>query len=1110
MKKINVSKTYFFQNKFFAKLFMVMKITVFLLLFTVGSAFAKSTYSQNTRLSLHLENATLQQVFDEIQKKSEFIIFYKDNQVDVNHRSNVDLDDVTVNQILDQALISTELGYKIIDRQIVILADKSKESPVNAKSGINLGQQKKEISGTVKDSKGQTLPGVGVIVKGTTIGTITNIDGKFTLLVPIDVKTISFSFIGMKTVEVDINGQTNIDVVLQQSLVSLDDVVVIGYGSQNRKDITSSISTIPLDDAKSMPTVVTADAMIGKVSGLQVLQPSGKPGTDFTILVRGMSSLTGNARPLFVIDGVISSSLNNLDINNIESISVLKDAAAAGIYGAAGSTNGVILIKTKEGQKGKTIFEFNSTTGIQAIQKYLPTLNTTELQALNSDIANNAGFTSPTIPSSMLSNNNDWQKLVYRNAAVSAINFSASGGGDNGNYFIGLGYVGQQGIVLTSDYNKYNLKMSAEQKLNNWFSVGSDMNFCRSISHDVPDNQNGRFGGLVSAALIAPEYGPIKDINGYYASIPLSSGVLNPLGDIWLKQTKINNNNLFGNVHAQINLPFSLNFKTRLGAELNNGATSYFEDPTLTTTAASINGEGGYSTFSGIQLSWDNILNFNKKIEANSIDFILGSSYLQNNAVSSVQVARNFVSGITQLIGASQNVTNTTSSDAWKTMSYFARAQYDYDRKYMATVSIREDGSSRFGTDNKWAIFPTFSLGWRLNSEKFLKDVKEINDLKLRTSWGITGNTPTNSYPSYSLLSLGNNYTFDGSSLNNGVILSSLAGNPNLKWESTRQFNLGVDASLINNRIGFTLDYYIKKTYDLIYPLTLPLTTGQASKYVNLPNANIQNSGIEFSLNAKVIKSKKINWSSNLNFSFIHNVVRNLSDQDVVYSGLVPVVNQTVSITKTGYALGSFYGYVDQGVDPATGNLKFKDLNGDKIIDNNDRTVIGNPFPKCYYGFTNDFSYNNFFVSLLIDGVNGNSVFNATKLETTGMYDYSNQSTDVLKRWEKPGDITSVPKAIYGDPANNSRISSRYIENGSFLRFRTLSFGYNFPNELCNKIKIKGLRIYGTLQNILLITKYSGYSPDLNAGGSSTTVQGLDMGTYPQSRSYIIGLNLQL
>jgi TonB-dependent starch-binding outer membrane protein SusC len=1094
-----------------AKNFLVMKMTSFLLLM----AFLQSHAEGNAQdVTLSASNVPLEYVFKQINKQTGIEFVYDIRMLKKGHKVNLSVKNEAFENVLKVCFNAQPFSFVIEGNTVVV-----KEKEAIQKKDFPLAQIiLSEVKGIVNDEKGKPLAGVSVVNKSSGKGTSTQENGSFT----IDAKKgdiLEFSYVGYRKQTYTIQSEDNlVDISLSVEINDNATVVVIGYGEQKKRDISSAIGIVETKDLKDRPIVSAADAIAGKTQGVQVLQPSGKPGSDFTVLVRGISSLTGNTQPLYVIDGVITYDTKSIDPANIESISILKDAAAAGIYGAAGSTNGVVLIKTKKGSKGPARIEANFYTGTQEITRKLSVLSNQDLAILLDEETKNANGGTFSIPADLLKNNNNWQDLVYRKAPMTGVNVSTSGGTEKGTYYLGLGYLNQDGIAQTSFYKRYSLNLGLQQSINDWLSIGADLNYNRSNSGDLFDNQRARFGGFVLGALNAPLYAPLQNADGTYGFLPYSNGVPNPFANVYGTKTTSINNALLGNTHLQIKLPFSLTFRTQLGVALNNVFTTGFSDPKITVDAANAGGRGSYSSSEVLRYLWDNTLTFNKRIGKNAVNIVLGTNYTDQNGNYSFQSGNNFANGVTTLNGASSITASQTSADAWTSLSYFSRLTYSYNDKYLATATFRRDGSSRFGSNNRWANFPAFSLGWKVSSEKFMENVNIISDLKIRGSWGKTGNTPIDYYPSYNTLNVGYNYAYNGMDLSNGVNISGQAGNPDLKWETTTQSNIGFDVSFLKGKINLTADYYVKKTEDLIFRLNLPLSTGQSTKVINLANGYIQNSGFEFGIAAKVINAKGFTWNSRFNMSFNKNIVKGLAGDQIIYSGEIQN-SGFVSVTKSGLPLGAFWGYQSDGVDPQTGNMKFNDLDKNGKIDANDRTYIGNPLPKAYYGFSNDFSYQNFSVNLLIDGVYGNKVYNATRMEMSRMDDYTNQSTDVLRRWKKPGDVTDVPKAVLGDPAPvaaenkyvpNASISSRFIDNGSFLRFRQITLGYNFNEEMCKKIALSNLRLFATLQNVLMITKYKGYNPDLNSGGTSAINQGMDYGTFPKAKTYTIGINVQL
>jgi len=1093
-----------------------MKLTAFLVLIFCMQVSTR-VYSQ--KVSLSLTNVSLEKVFKEITRQTGYNFLYTDEVLNGAQNVDIRVRNVPLTVALDRCFRDQPLTWSIVEKTVVVQrkADYAPPPPGT------------DVHGRVTDSAGKPMAGVTVALAGGRKGVETDEDGQFTFTVPLH-SILHFSFVGYEGVDMSVDGRTEVNVTLHVSGTSLNDIVFIGYGSQRRKDITSAISTVPVSDVSVRPVVSAAEVIAGKIPGTQILQPSGKPGSDFTVFVRGIASLTGNTQPLYVIDGVVSYDTHSLDPNTIASISILKDASAAGIYGAAGSSNGVVLITTKRGIKGKTRVDVNAYTGSQEITKKIKLLNSGQLATLLTEEQVNSGNTGFSIPdSTVTANNNNWQDLIYRKAPMTGINAGFSGGGDKGTYYFGVGYVNQDGIAVTSNYKRYSTVLNLDQQMTPWLNVGTHISYNRTGYHDVYDNQRTQYNGSVLSALNTPPFSPIYNTNGdgTYGFSPFTQGWLNPMGDIYGTNNYTIGNNILGDGHVVIRLPFHLSFRSQLGITLENGYQTVFQDPRLTESARQLGGVGSYYTLESFRDIWDNTLTFDSKSGKHSLNVIIGSSASKQQDHSSAQSGYGFPSYSVQVLSAASTYTlNQTFADAWTLESYFGRANYSYNDRYLLSASIRRDGSSRLGIQNQWADFPAFSAGWRASEEAFLRDVNWLSDLKFRVGWGATGNLPADLYPSYSLLNGGNNYAFDGTTLVTGTAPSGQAGNPDLLWEETKQFNAGFDLSVLNNRLSLSADYYIKRTHNLILDVPEPQSTGVSTEEENMPGY-VQNRGIEFLLSGEIVRGRGLNWTSAFNMSFNKNIVVLPPGTSPILTGYIQDIGGDAGIVKSGLPLGSFWGYIDDGVNPQTGNINFRDLNHDGRIDpDNDRTFIGSALPKFTFGFSNILSYRHFEVNVLIDGVHGNKIFDATRMETEDMTDMVNQTTAVLKRWEKPGDITHIPRAMYGSsaPANsvpNYSISSRWVEDGSFLRFRQLTLAYNFDKKWLGGAGLGGLRLYVTLQNFFIFTAYKGYSPELNVTTTSNVVnsstianlatqQGFDHGTYPQYKSITFGLNVSL
>jgi len=1002
-----------------------------------------------------------------------------------------------------------------------------------AQCSILLAQNNVTVKGTVKDERGTPFTGVTVTIKGTTNATAADVNGFYSISAPAN-STLVYSFLGYDSKEELVNGRTEINVTLTPNVKQLESVVVIGYGSQKKKDITTAISTVSVKDVSQRPVVNTAEVLAGKAPGVQVFNASGAPGAgNLSVRIRGLSSPNGT-EPVYVIDGVVVRSTESLDPNNIESISVLKDASAAGIYGSLGATNGVVLITTKKGVKGQAKVDINMYTGSQQIVKKLNLLNADQYKSLIADEYTNAGQSVPTLPSNFTANNN-WQDLVYRKAPQSGINVGLSGGSDKGTFYLGLGAINQDGIIYGTNFKRYSINLNLEQAMKSWLTVGTNIAYNRSDGRTVNDNNSANHGGTVLSALYTPPIVPVFASNGLYQGNSDNSS--NPLDDIYSNDNHYRKNSLLGNVHAEITLPFNIKYRSQFGISLNDYDNDAFTNPLTNQGASQVNGIGSSENNSTFRYTWDNTLTYSTIInQKHSITAVAGTSAIEEKYTDSYLYGTGFPAGVTTLNAASANKTISTFKTDYTVMSYFARVNYAYADKYLLAASIRADGSSRAGINNQWGYFPTVSAAWRISREDFLKDNTFIYDFKVRAGYGEVGNLPQTLYNSYSALNPAA-YLFGGTS-NSGYAPGNPLGNPDLKWETTKGINLGFDLSVLNDRLSLSADYYSKKTTDFIFPVTFNTAISGAANQgaYNLPGY-VSNKGIELALTGRIVTGTSFSWTAGVNASFNKNVVNgipqildnsgNKVDQVFQFGGIAFGGNgnaTNLTIVKNGLPLGSFYGYQYAGVDPANGNALYKTANGGTTATpaNSDQTALGSGLPKAIYGFTNSLTYKNVSLDFLIDAVTGNKVFDATRVETEGMYISGNASTAVLKRWRNPGDITDVPAAVYGgtNSAGASTIlpSSRFIENGAFLRLKSLSLSYNFKNSFFDKQGIK-LRVYATAQNLFTITKYKGYYPEVNAfssssqsgstlGSPSSTAIGIDYGTYPQTKIYTAGINV--
>ena len=1105
--------THFFGLENRSRFILNMKISALLSIVMVFSSFANS-YSQ-VEISIEVENQPIIKVLDEIESETNLRFIFGSEIYDFQKLISISVDKAKLNEVI-KLIFENRLSYDLNEN--VVLLKKSSErksisNTVQTKSEVIITKTNQEdivqiiVEGNVTDTKGNPLPGASVIESGTDNGTTTDFDGNFSLTVDDENPTLEVSFIGFIAQNIVASSDSSLNIILKDDIAGLDEIVLTGYGSQNRRDITSSISVLDLEGVSEKANVDVGQLLQARSAGVRVVQNTGKPGATPQIFVRGISSLSGNTQPLYVIDGVVSYSTAAIDPNNIEDITVLKDASAAGIYGAAGASNGVVLITTKKGKAGAFKANVNTYTGSSQLINKIPLLSASQLD----DYLNELNGTSVTYSSGV---NNDWQDLLYQTAAQTGVNASVSGGSESGSFYVGLGYLDQEGIVLTSENKRYSLAINLDQEVNDWLSFGTHFTYTRSNVKSIPDDMGARYGGAISSALQTPPFQEIFDENGFYSVSAGGTGfgLENPLSYVYSTDNLNVINNMVADANFSIKLPYNLTFKSQMGIILSGNRFTSFRDPTLNGQSAAYNGEGQYNTGETLRYIFDNTLNYNEVFDNHKLGVVVGSSISDENRISSAQTKRNFASETVRTLNtASENFSQSSDAGSWSLESYFARANYSYDDKYLLTASIRTDGSSRIAPDNRWGQFKTISAGWNLSNESFMEGVDFLQNLKLRAGYGETGNLPSalNAYANIVNVSV---FPADATSLSPGRLPSTQAGNADLQWETSDQINVGLDFSVLDNRIYISADYYKKQTENMIFPSTLPKSTGFLTKVINLDGV-IENTGFEFAINASLVNTSNFSWNSSLNMSFNDNIVMDIPEDEIIFSTRLQNLGGNLSITKNGIPIGSFWGLNAEGVDPQTGDMIFTDNNGDGSITPDDKQVIGNPMPDFTYGFVNEFSYKNFDLNVVIDGSYGNEIYNTGKQNLQSMRFSEQQSADVANRWRNPGDQTDMPRATLVDSNLNSFINTRWIEDGSYLRVRDISLSYNFGKNVVEKLSISGLRIYGNLKNWFTITNYSGYSPEVNRslGGvdSVALTQGVDYGTYPQAKTFSVGLNIQ-
>ena len=1020
------------------------------------------------------------------------------------------------------------------------------------------------VSGQVLDqSNNQPLAGVSIQVKGGSTGTTSDNSGNFTLRVAGNA-TLVFSFIGYDDSEVPVRNRSTVDVTLTRGTSSLNEVIVVGYGTQTKKDVTGSVASVGAKQLQDRAVVSFSEAMAGQVAGVQVQQTSAAPGGGISLKIRGTGSITAGNQPLYVVDGVpLDNSVNTasaqggdigdqspvnplaaINPGDIQSIDVLKDAAATSIYGSRGA-NGVVIITTKQGVAGRSQINVNASYGWQDVAKKIGIMTNQEYAQRQIDMRNinweraggnasdpNSVRSSPSYKIADEFKNaasqpyTDWQNLLYRRAPMQNYQLSSSGGTDNVRYYISGNYQDQEGIVINSGYKKYAFRTNIDAKVSDRIHVGLRLSPSYTMNRIATTGGIQDYGAVATTVIGTSPLYPARNADGTYATsytLHFDDGTAqdiiynNALAFGEGIQNTMNQFSTIGTLFTTIDIVKNLTFKTSANADVN-----VFNNNKFSPSFISVNPSYGRS-YSATNVSWinENTLTYSNTFAQKHNLTVLAGLTEQKSSFSSTAVnANSFPNDLVPTLNAGIVTGGNSLRSQWSLVSLLSRVTYNYNQKYLLTATFRRDGSSRFGSDNKWGNFPSASVGWRIGQEKFMKSVKAVSELKLRASYGLIGNNQIPDYASVGLI-YGSNYILGSG---DGYVASGLAqgslGNPLLGWEKAKEVDLGLDFGLFQNRVYLTLDYYNKLTSDLLLNVPVPLSTGYETALRNL--GELRNKGLEVALETRNVQSKNFTWTSNFNISFNTNKVEALG------AGGTPIIvanraqeNSLTHITQIGSTLGSFYGYIYDGVFNSQadvdkyahldgtypGDAKFRDLNNDGVINDLDKTIIGTNIPKFTYGFNNSFTYRNFDLGILLQGVQDVDVINLTKRSN-----YRNIGSDFNNYWRSPEEPGNGKTFEPGNSPNNRTISSWLVEDASFLRIKNVTLGYRFGKVL-NGTFLKNARLFVNVQNLYTFTKYSGYNPEVNTTEgdpyiSTALTPGIDYGTYPMSRTIIFGLNL--
>jgi len=1010
-------------------------------------------------------------------------------------------------------------------------------------AAISPAQQGIPITGKVLSTDGEILMGVNVLIKGSMEGTMTDFDGNFEIMVPEEDAVLVFSYVGFNSREITVGKQREINVQMEGSSSELSEVVLIGYGGQRRSDLTGAISSVKAEELRDVAATTFEQALQGRAAGVQVTQATGVPGGETNIRIRGTSSVNASSEPLYVIDGMLVNSNGNevamgsrgprigplatINPNDIESIEILKDASATAIYGSRGA-NGVILITTKKGRSGAGTVNFNAYYGVQQVSNKLDLLNASQFAELVNEAQTNIGRNPIYVNPSTLGEGTDWQEELFRLAPISDYQLTFSGGDDKTSYSLSGGYFTQEGIVVGSDFERFTFRTNLERDINERLSVGSNMSYARINSNGVLTGAGNLNQGVISNALQMNPILSVYDPNvpgGYTYEHDRKEGIPNPVAEALEYEAVSNTSRLLGNVFAEYDIIENLAFKTSFGIDAVTTKASTFGPNFLRQSEAS---RGEASVVDLQALTWlnENIITFNHSFnETNRLTALGGFTMQQFKNESLFALAFDFPDGRTGYhnLGAAQNPQNPANGESeWSLISYLGRINYTLLDRYLFTVSGRADGSSKFAEGNKYGFFPSAAFAWRIINEPFMKENEFFYDLKLRVSYGVTGNQSIGPYNSLALIA-----PFGEGVFNNGPEATVFFGqeptsfpNQDLKWETTRQANIGVDATILDGRISLTADFYNKKTSDLLLGTPIPFTSGFQTTLLNVGNVN--NKGFDLELTADILTGD-FTWNASGNLSVNRNEIANLSrDEDIrlLVGG---------SILREGYPIGTFEGYVFEGIfqsseeansgpslrgeTPQAGDRRYRDISGpngapDGFIDEHDRTVLGTAEADFNWGFSNDFSFKNFRLNVFFQGSQGNEMVNMNTLYLQNLNGQQNVLAEAgLNRWTPENPSNLYPRANSTD-VFNSAFSSRFVEDASYVRLKNITLGYELPADVIGKAGLNRVRIFCSATNLFTITDYSGFDPEGNAYAGSTNIVGIDSGTYPMAKTYTVGVNL--
>ncbi|RAK35164.1 UNVERIFIED_ORG: TonB-linked SusC/RagA family outer membrane protein [Chitinophaga ginsengisegetis] len=1092
-------------TRVFAQMLKVMKLAAFLLL-VLAMQVSATGYSQ--KLTLNMRNVTLSKVFKEIRKQTGYTFFYNTEMLEQTDKVSVAVVQADLEDVLGKCLLNKKLNYSIVDNTIILSVKGKDQTEETAQPVVNIS-----VFGKITDAvTGEALTGASVKLKGTTKGTSSDAKGNYTLQLPENGGVLVVTFIGYEPVERTVSQAGALDIALKPKAVQTEELVVVGYGTQKRKDVTGAVSSVRVSSISANVSKNISSAIQGRVPGVSVESSSGAPGAGMIITIRGMSTL-GNNAPLFIVDGVFVNSIDGVSPNDVESIEVLKDAATASIYGSR-AANGVVIVTTKGGRKETTPkLEVDTWFGVQSVPKRMSLLSgeqwTNLMSANMSGIPKYAGV------------NSDWQDAIFRQATLTRTNVNFSGGSQNFTYNLSGGYLKENGTIVNTNYSAANFRIKTEYSKGR-LRVGETVIIKRGNTRNNPgggDAVHSIVGSALMMPATVPVYDPTQNLGGYGRRPTFMKNLSNPVARLESVENTAKDLSLLANAFVEVKLIDGLKYKFNVGLTEGQGSTRVysgaFDDGNSANPLPDL--QQGTTTSN----SWlvENTLNYNKKLGKHNIDGLIGYTAQKNMSTGFSASRDDLPIGTTTLgAGLATSQKNDGSASTSSIVSRFARIMYSYDSRYLFSASVRRDGSSRFATDYQYGSFPSFSAGWNLHNEHFFSGLTNaVNTLKLRGSWGVLGNQEIGNYLTQNSITSGLNYV-QGGVLWPGATASGYASPIDLSWEETKITNFGVDAGFLDNKLFFIFDVFNKKTDGVLLSVPFPLSVGKTGS----PTLNagvIENKGYEVSLE---YTDKK----GDLNYRLGFNIAHTSNKMTAINIGSGRQEFGGISRAKVGYPIGAFFLIETAGIfnskeevaahnkngvpiqpNAQPGDIRYVDFNNDGIIDNQDEQNLGSPFPTLNMGLSANLSWRGFDMSLFLEAVTGNKIYNARRKWMDKMNEVTNFSTDVLNAWT-PENHSNFPRFTLSDPNNNNRDNSdRWLEDGSYLRFKRLEIGYSVPKSLMTKWGIDKVRVFASGENLFTITKYKGYNPDI---GGAALSRGMDNSwdVYPLSRTLLLGLNL--